>query len=92
MPAPSTITARVEEIHAALLEAGWAGKRLPKKTMETYMARELGLSLSVTRYYFQTGERLGLWTFFDLPNSRSLVIQQRRPEEIHSPNVINATT
>lgn len=85
------MVARVEEIHLALVAAGWVGKRLPKRQFEAYLCRELGLSVAVSKFYIQTGDRLGLWVVVDLPNGRGLLIKQRSPEETHSPLMIDGT-
>lgn len=75
-----------------MLAAGWAGKRLPKRQFEVYICRELGLSVQMAKHYLQTGDRLGLWTLVDLPNSRGLLIHEHPPEETHSPVMVDRPT
>lgn len=90
MVAPNIINQRVRAIHAALLDAGWGGKRLPKRIFEQFLAQELGLAAGNTYFHVKTGDSLGLWRFVDArPNPGYLEISQSRGEEADSSSVIH---
>lgn len=65
MPAQPVVGKRVRAIHAALIAAGWEGRKLPRETMEAYLARELDLSLPNIRVHIDLGRMLGLWSLVD---------------------------
>lgn len=92
MAPPSIVSKRVRAIHAALIEAGWAGKKLPKEELERYLAKELGMSLPSIRMHVDQGRVLGLWDLIDQrPKPGALLVHPPEvPEVRDGMRVINA--
>lgn len=83
MAPPSIVNLRVREIHAALLEAGWANKKFPRDEMEKYLAQELGMSLPNIRAHIDMGRALGLWQILDRrPRPGALLVLPAQAAEV----------
>jgi hypothetical protein len=80
---PAIVSKRVRELHAALVEAGWQNKKLPKEELERYLARQMGLSLPNIRVHIDMGRVLGLWSLIDQrPKPGALLVLPQDVSEV----------
>lgn len=62
MAPPNTTIPRVEAIHAALVDAGWAGKKISRTDFDTVLAMHIpGTGTWTISRYVETGRIMGLW-------------------------------
>ena len=63
MPAPgrSIINQRVHDLHALLVEQGWAGRSLDRPDFDRILTRAFGLGHESNRSYVEAGTAHELW-------------------------------
>lgn len=83
MAPPSMVMLRLRDIHAALVQAGWVGKKFPREEMEAYLTQELGMSLPNVRVHIDQGRAMGLWSLIDRrPRPGALLVLAPKTEEV----------
>lgn len=81
MAPPQVVSVRARALHAALLEAGLAGQRVPTSDVRQFLATRLGLSRPAIAHHIAAGQDLGLWRAPSRPGVGCQAIEVLRPEE-----------